>query len=94
VDHHNHQGFQEALPYITEGVRSKYSFNPIFDLGCNLKIFRTIGAEQRFKFEGGKRTEHVSMRHGMPIIERLKQHTVVLYTNYFKSRFLPASDNR
>jgi hypothetical protein len=58
IDHHNQKGFQESLPYFTGGFRSKYALNSTFDIGCNVKILRTVGAEQRFKFDGGKHTEH------------------------------------
>ena len=58
VDHHNHQGFTEALPYVTVGVRAKHVFSPCFDLVVNGKILRTFGAKQEFSFVEGKSTAH------------------------------------
>lgn len=61
IDHHDHQGFSEDFLYGTGGARAKYAFSSLFDLGLNLKVFRTFHAEQRFKYEGGKVKEHHNM---------------------------------
>ena len=61
VDHHNHQGFKESLPYGTGGVRAKYAFSTVFDINLNLKIFGTFDAEQRFKYKGGTSKDHDNM---------------------------------
>lgn len=61
IDHHNHQGFQEVLPYATGGARAIYAFNPVFNIGLNLKILRTIGAMQRFKSDSGEAKTHHNM---------------------------------
>lgn len=61
VDHHNHQGFEENLPYATAGVHSKYTLGPRFNIGFNLKAFHTFGADQRFKFKGGRKETHENM---------------------------------
>lgn len=61
VDHHNHQGFKETLPYLTAGVRSTYLFNATFTCGVNAQILHTFSAEQEFKYKGGKVTTHHNM---------------------------------
>jgi hypothetical protein len=53
VDHHNHQGFKESLPYAAAGARAKYAFNSSYDLGLNAKLLHTVDSEERFRSEEG-----------------------------------------
>ena len=74
IDHHNHQGFEENLPYATLGVRNAYAFTLRFSLGFDLKVFHTYAADQRFKFRGGeKKTHHNNWggEFGVPFLWRI-----------------------
>jgi hypothetical protein len=53
VDHHNHQGFKESLPYAAAGARAKYALNSSFDMGVNAKLLHTVDSEERFRSEEG-----------------------------------------
>jgi hypothetical protein len=61
IDHHDHQGFKQAIPYVAAGVRSEYVFRDRFHLGINAKLLRSIGANQEFRYKGGKATTHDNM---------------------------------
>jgi len=58
IDHHNKEGFKENLTYVSAGVFSRYAFNTTFNIGINLKVFKTIDADQKFKYHRGEVTSH------------------------------------
>lgn len=93
MDHHNHQGFEENLPYITAGVISKYAFTRVFNIGINGKILRTMGADQHFKFHEGKAKTHDNMwggAIGVPFIWHVgsaKQWDITLEPYFLKLDF-------
>jgi hypothetical protein len=45
---HN-RGFHEGWAYLSAGLRSKFLINPIFNLGINLKLFKSFFAYEQFQ---------------------------------------------
>ena len=45
---HN-RGFHEGWVYLSTGLRSKFPINPVFNLGINLKLFKSFFAYEQFQ---------------------------------------------
>jgi hypothetical protein len=96
LSRHGHNGFKEAMGYISGGMRTQFECTPICLIALNTEFLKTLGMKQTVQLGGSKVTNRPNgwgCNIGVPLTFRMSRGWDSQITPYFLRQLFSQNQN-